>query len=371
MKFIQDALDTAVTDGVISADQKWKLSPYFGLDNQTNLNASQDSGLISLNSPRDIDDQTTNQESEAPRFVRGFHDVLITIGVVIVLFGLGSLTNFMLVGIGAWILAEILVKKQRLALPAVILTLVFAISSTLFIMGIVEEFQQVASVELDVVVGTGLFALLLTPFYWRFRVPIALSIMITAVLIFVFSIILLIVAKLINVENLFANGPIIVNIIGLFASVVLFAIAMWFDLKDRMREKRWSDVAFWLHLITAPVLLFSVISLLLYKEDVTFWWTESPTQYDALIAILCVLTMMVVGLLIDRRAFVTSGLISLIAAAIVIFESSNMAWENTTSIAFLVVGLIVLAFGIGWQFLRRQALKIVPASIVDRLPIVR
>lgn len=371
MKFVQNALDAAVSDGVISADQKWKLSPYFDLDNQTNLNGLQGSGLISLDSPRDIDDQTTIQESEAPRFVRGFHDVLITIGVVIVLFGLGSLTNFIIVGISAWVLAEVLVKKLHLALPAVILTLVFAISSALFVAGFVDEFQQVASVELDVVVGTGLFALLLTPFYWRFRVPIALSIMITAVHIFVFSILLLIIAKLINVENLFVNGPIIANIIGLVASLVLFAIAMWFDLKDRMREKRWSDVAFWLHLITAPVLLSSVISLLLYKEGVAFWWTKAPTLFDALIAILCVLAMMVVGLIIDRRAFVTSGLISLIAAAIVIFESSNMALESTISIAFLVVGLMVLAFGIGWQFLRRQTLKIVPTSIVDLLPIVR
>lgn len=371
MKSIQDALDNAVTDGVISADQKWKLSPYFGLGNQTSLNAPEGSGFINLDSPRDVDDQTTDQESEAPRFVRGFHDVLITIGVVIVLVGLGSLTNFIIVGIGAWVLAEILVKKQRLALPAVVLTLVFAVSSLLFIIGIVEEFQQIVSVELDVVVWTGLFALLLTPFYWRFRVPIALSIMITAALFFVFSILLLIVAKLINVENVFANAPIIVNIIGFVAAVVLFSIATWFDLKDRTREKRWSDVAFWLHLITAPVLLSSFISLLLYKEGVAFWWTEAPTQSDALIAILCVLAMMVVGLVIDRRAFVTSGLISLIAAAIVIFESSNMAWENTTSIAFLVVGVIVLTFGIGWQFLRRQALKIVPTPIVDRLPIVR
>lgn len=368
MNSFQKALDKATADGIITSDQNWKLAPYFG---EKSVPDTTSSDFADLDAPRDRDDQRMTEDSESPRFVRGFHDILITIGVIIVLVGLGSLTDFIFVGLGAWILAEILVKRQRLALPAVVLTLVFAISSLLFVIGSVDQFKQIATKELQVVFETGLFALLLAPFYWRFRVPIALSLMITAALVFVFSITLLVVAELIGIENLFANAPVVVNIIGLISAIALFAIAMMFDLRDRTREKRWSDVAFWLHLITAPILLSSFVSLLLYKEGVVFWWTETPTQSDAVIVVLCVLAMMVVGLLIDRRAFVTSGLISLIAAAVIIFESSDVSWENTTSIALLVVGVIVLTFGIGWQFLRRQVLKIVPSSIVDRLPIIR
>ncbi|MBB3309220.1 hypothetical protein FHT78_000949 [Rhizobium sp. BK196] len=62
-------------------------------------------------------------DTETPRFVRGFHDVLITIGILIVLPGLWGLASLYAVLPAILVLAEILVKRQRLALPAVVLTL--------------------------------------------------------------------------------------------------------------------------------------------------------------------------------------------------------------------------------------------------------
>ena len=62
------------------------------------------------------------EESEAPRFIRGFHDILITIGLVVGLVGLGGLASIYAVIPAAIVLAEILVRRQRLALPAVTLT---------------------------------------------------------------------------------------------------------------------------------------------------------------------------------------------------------------------------------------------------------
>ena len=80
------------------------------------------------------------------------------------------------------------------------------------------------------------------------------------------------------------------------------------------------------------------------------------------------LGMMVVGLVIDRRAFVTSGLISLIVAATIIFERTSMSWGDTTSIALLIVGLLVLSFGVGWNVLRRLLLRTMPSWVVQAVP---
>ena len=116
-------LDKAVDDGVINSDQRWKLAPYF----EGGIEAAQTAELdVSLDAPRDLGLAKQIEDSEAPRFIRGFHDVLITIGLVIALSGLSALTNILVVIVGAWVLAEILVKRQRLALPAVALTLIRA-----------------------------------------------------------------------------------------------------------------------------------------------------------------------------------------------------------------------------------------------------
>jgi hypothetical protein len=116
-------LDKAVDDGVINADQRWKLAPYFEGGIAEAKSAELD---VSLDAPRDLGLAKQIEESEAPRFIRGFHDVLITIGLVIALIGLSALTNVIVVLVGAWVLAEVLVKRQRLALPAVALTLIYA-----------------------------------------------------------------------------------------------------------------------------------------------------------------------------------------------------------------------------------------------------
>ena len=358
-------LDKAVDDGVINSDQRWKLAPYF----EGGIEAAQTAELdVSLDAPRDLGLAKQIEDSEAPRFIRGFHDVLITIGLVIALSGLSALTNILVVIVGAWVLAEILVKRQRLALPAVALTLIYA-GSALFTVGVYsEQFIEGYSVELKILIVTACSIALLIPFYWRFRVPISLAAMITSGLVLAFALTLYVVSRLININDVFTNAPFIFNAIGFIAAAILFAIAMRFDLKDRYRQKRWSDVAFWLHLITAPLLLYSFVSIILYQNAGALWWSATPQITDALIVVVCVLGMMMVGLVIDRRAFVTSGLISLIVAATVIFENTSMLWGNTTSIALLIVGLLVLSFGVGWNLLRRLLLRVMPSWIVQAVP---
>ena len=141
---------------------------------------------------------------------------------------------------------------------------------------------------------------------------------------------------------------------------------MRFDMKDRLRETRRSDVAFWLHLATAPLLLYSLFFILFGAKG--FWWADKPMISEAMAAIGMVTLMVLVGIIIDRRAFVTSGLISLGAALAVITRETGIDVSSVTAFAFMAVGVIVLLLGSGWQALRRFILAGLPEGITDRVP---
>ena len=64
--------------------------------------------------------------------MRGFHDILITVGIVVLLLGLGTLVNFLGVLPAIIVLAEWFVRRQRLALPAFTLTIMLAVIVELF-----------------------------------------------------------------------------------------------------------------------------------------------------------------------------------------------------------------------------------------------
>jgi hypothetical protein len=87
---------------------------------------------VSLDAPRALEDEAAVEPSEAPRFLRGFHDILITIGIVVLLLGLGTLVNFLVVLPAIIVLAEWFVRRQRLALPAFTLTIMLAVIVGLF-----------------------------------------------------------------------------------------------------------------------------------------------------------------------------------------------------------------------------------------------
>ena len=48
----------------------------------------------------------------------------------------------------------------------------------------------------------------------------------------------------------------------LIAGLGVFTLAMWWDRSDRVRQTRRSDVAFWLHLLAAPMIAHPVFHLL-------------------------------------------------------------------------------------------------------------
>ncbi len=367
MRKPEQVLAEATSGGVISASQRERLLAMF---------AESPAGAGELDRPTDNEPYQPEELSEAPRFVRGFHDVLITIGVVAALAGLWGVAPIRIgladgavgVLIATIVLAEFLVRRQKLALPAFALTVAYAISAAAIIIPLANSALEQRG---EAATGSLVFLLLpviLAPFYWRYRVPVALAAIIAMVFVFFFMFgAALMDANRDGGQDVLAAGGPWLGLLALSCAVALFTVAMSFDLRDRNRVTRRSDVAFWLHLVTAPALLYAGFSVTLGWQG-GFWWSREPGIYEAVVAVALVAVMMGIGILIDRRAFVTAGLISLGAAIYTLVWKAGLEFSSLSAFAILAVGVIVLMLGTGWRQLRRAFLARLPNGLRQRLP---
>lgn len=355
MSEIRQNLLRAAEDGVISPDQVDQLVGYFV---PVSTEALPETGVIG-----------TPPDTETPRFVRGFHDVLITIGIIILLVGLGTLASVIAVPFAVFGLSEILVRRQRLALPAVVLTL--AMGAAMFTIAGIWLVDDMPS---DTNTFTRMLSLFLPPtlamalYAWRYRVPIAVASLILTLAGFLLAVLFRALDGALAPGDLLVDHPYVVSFVLLAAALCLFVFAMRYDLSDPLRVTRRSDIAFWLHLVTAPTLLYASLSFLFLPSRYNlFELGKHDLLNGAMPVTVIVVVLMLVGIVIDRRAFVTSGLISLIIAfTSIVGGVGNL--ENGWAVAMLFVGTLVLALGIGWRGLRRSVISLLPDAWQRRLP---
>lgn len=364
-----EALGTAVDAGIIQPDQSARLRIHFE-ENGLLTPASQlrPELLSDLATLRDMDSVSSVEESEAPRFVRGFHDVLISIGIVIALTGLGILASVYVLIPASIALAEILVKRQRLALPAFVLTIAFVTGIVAAVITTLSNQNSDAIWNFLVVYGAVVAGLV--PFYWRYRVPVALAALILSAILLGYFLFLSGFGNS-TAADLLKSGAALWA--GLGFSIAAFCAAMWFDSRDRLRQRRYSDVAFWLHLGAAPALLNSALGIVLSTGKSGSLWMQGLTSAQAGASLAVIAVFMTTGLVIDRRAFVTAGLLSLGYALSVILKDmrlglQDLGGDNLFGITALFVGIVVLVLGIGWQPLRARILGVLPAAVRDRVP---
>jgi hypothetical protein len=285
-----------------------------------------------------------------------------------------------------WMLAELLVRGMRLVLPGLLLACLFvvlvyrAIPLDLII-GIMPDKYWISSALmtgprpdpvtwLDMFIG-GTAGFRVPPviiavkalvaggaaalFYARFRLPFAL---------------LPIAASLVVAIAAATRGigePSVQSLALLLCGLGVFAAAMSYDISDRERATRRADCAFWLHLLAAPLIVHSLVSMIVPSISAL-----TMTAAVALMIVAVAALLALVAVLIDRRALLVStfsylGLV--IAYAIRTAETSAPADPSAIFFSTLaVLGILVLALGVGWQPLRRGLLTLLPTAAVDRLP---
>jgi hypothetical protein len=141
--------------------------------------------------------------------------------------------------------------------------------------------------------------------------------------------------------------------------VAVFLAAMKFDMSDRNRVTQRTDIAFWLHLLAAPLIVHSIVYPLL---------TETAVGLGAAVAIVSLFAVLsLVALTVDRRALLVSSLLYLGYASSKLLSWSGVASENA-GLSILIVGGTVLVLSVAWQPLRRIVLSILPQNVRNLVP---
>jgi hypothetical protein len=312
------------------------------------------------------------------RFLKGFNDVFFTIGVVLFLLGAAffmppGTSGIVVMAALVWGLAEFLVKRLRLVLPGILLAVAFVVLVLAASVGLPVEGRLGSDFEwhwptdwsllqalrnypggpLAFTVRALVPAAAAAAFYWRFKLPFALLPLAASLVIAAFG-----VASL-----LLPHAPAVADtLFSLVSGLTVFAAAMSFDMSDRERVTRRADCAFWLHLLAAPLIVRSAMSLGALPLA-----SGAGSGTPALAVIVIVAVLALVALLIDRRALLVAGL-AYLGGAIGYLLSGNPG--ATLAATLVILGAIVLTLGAGWVPLRRLLLALLPSAISNRLPSV-
>lgn len=317
-------------------------------------------------------------DDEKLRLITGFADIFVTMGLgfffgaAYYLLGLyvGKPEVWALLAVCAWLLAEFFTRHHRMALPSIVLLGLFA--SAIF-RAVVDLNPAVVSGPMfapfytgaaprdwplywlggsaPVVIEAGLATALATAaYYWRFRVPITIAAGVGA----------LVAAILAGIILVFPDLDVrVFDAVGLILGLGVFALAMHFDMADPARQTRRADIAFWLHLLAAPLIVHSLISAIEHGR------TFNSTSAIAVLGIFVVLGL--VSLVIDRRALLASGLAYAGGAFGVLIQQTDLA-DKAGAATLLLLGLFILLLSAGWRPLRATLLSALPMGFTQRLP---
>jgi hypothetical protein len=147
---------------------------------------------------------------------------------------------------------------------------------------------------------------------------------------------------------------------ALVAGLAVFALAMRWDMSDPKRETRRADVAFWLHLLAAPLIVHPVFALMgLLSGGVSLG--------AAAVVILLYVALGLVALAIDRRALLVSALAYVLYALSTLFREFGAVSLNVALTA-LVLGSALLMLSAYWANARAAVLAILPEALRRGLP---
>ena len=303
-------------------------------------------------------------DEEQFRLLTGFNDIFVTIAVGLLLTAVAMLAGAMSPVAGAagvaavsWGLAEYFTRIKRMALPSIALLLSFVsgVFATCVLVanqgtnfGVVPDNVLVPGVVVGAIVTVGGAWL-----HWRrFMVPITVAAGAGALTTLAVAIAAGITTQL--------NSPAVLLTTAL-CGIAVFALAMWFDTRDRARVTRRTDVAFWLHLLAAPLIVHPVFKLMGLTEG------GVPADGAALTVILVYLALTVLALAIDRRALLVSALAYVIYAIQALVSSGSTPGEGV-GLTTLVLGLFLVLLSAAWRPIRRRVLELLPHGLTMKLP---
>lgn len=284
-------------------------------------------------------------DEEHFRLMTGFNDFFVVIAGLLVLLSVNWLFSHLVVPVAgdlvmsalAWNLAEIFVRRRHLALPAIVLTLVWMAGVFLAAKGLMPDgaLQPLVAMAASCVAAA---------LHWRrFQVPITWAAA-AAALAYAVG------ASLPDAWTLPA--------VALCGLATLAAAVAW-DMSDRPRLTRRADVAFWLHLLAAPLLVHAGFNALRVLEP--------GLDAGRAVAIgLAYLGLCWVSLVLDRRALMVSALGYVLAATVMALDKHAHSPASLVLVP-LLIGIALLWLSARWEDVRGWVVAPLPVGLKRRL----
>ncbi|KTE24384.1 MULTISPECIES: hypothetical protein [unclassified Sphingopyxis] len=308
-------------------------------------------------------------DEESFRLITGFNDIFVSIAAVILLVAVAwigesihpALAGAFVAG-SAWFLAEYFTRVRRMALPSIVLVLAFSAGVCATMIGfLVKHGEDIfgrdpGETTLAVVAGTiAAVTAAATWFHWkRFMVPITVAAGTAALAATA-------VALVLAITGVPSPDGTLPMILVLIAGIGVFALAMWWDKSDRLRQTRRSDVAFWLHLLAAPMMVHPIFHLLGVTRG------DDIGSGAAILVVGIYIAFGLIALAIDRRALLVSALAYVLFAMTQLFRTFGAVELNVALTAF-VIGSALLLLSAFWQNARAAVVGLLPDHLANQLP---
>ena len=373
--YSNEDINSAVASGALSADAAAALRAHVSTDREMPVG-----------------------DEENFRLVTSFNDIFVSIGVVILLVAVGSIGRAVFSSIGvemlsvglasllvaatAWFLGEIFTRRRRMALPSIILLTVFvwavfAAATGLLLApltlvsgggsgsgsgfdGNIIARTLGAAFAIGWMLAAGAITVLATYLHWRrFMVPITVAAGAAAVVGSILAALALADQAVNGGNGSYATLPLI-----LISGIAVFIAAMRWDMSDRERTTRRSDVAFWLHLLAAPMIAHP----LFYSLGIV--GGDRGVGIASAIGVIAIYILFgLVALVIDRRALLVSALAYVLAALAILFRQFG-AVELNFAFTALIIGSALLTLSVFWSPIRARLVAKLPLEWRNRLPVV-
>ncbi|WP_026480347.1 hypothetical protein [Ahrensia sp. 13_GOM-1096m] len=385
----QAHLEEAVRRGVINARQQ--------ADILVIAREGDDDSAAELQDVQNIDND------EELRLVGGGNDLFVTVGILMLFSGVGfalqtwlgdnQIIRAALMAVLMWLVAEFVTRQFRMKLSSTVLGLGF-LGYTAAILGIyIWETLDLAKIADNPQLAFGLrptigsygsaffggIALISILYFWRFRVPIMSAAIAVSLTGFAFLWTILYFYDGVTDGRVelptFEQIPLILEralMMPLICGIIVFCTAVYFDLRDRERSTVWSDCAFWLHVISAPLLVHPLF-ILATGQDVVLGKIE-PGMTASIMLGLLISAFVYVALAIDRRSLLipTLAYFGSLGVYYMIESTANSTGLPPLALILLVIGLLVIMFGAGWQRIRALIVRpTLPTSLINKLPPIR
>ncbi len=306
-------------------------------------------------------------DEEHFRLITGFNDIFVTIAAVLLLVAAAGIGNAiapgvpgLLIAAAAWGLSEFFTRKRRMALPSIVLLLAFVGGVASIPINILAESDPAMSDRTGALIGAGvgLLAAAAAWVHWRrFMVPITVAAGAAGIAGTVIALVLSAFAPSFGTQT----DEVVLLPLVFAAGLAVFAFAMRWDMSDPARETRRSDVAFWLHLLAAPMIAHPLFNWLGINDG------ENIGAAAALGVLAIYVLMGLVALAVDRRALLVSALAYVLVALTGLFREFGMV-ELNVAVTGLVIGSALLALSAFWSPIRTALIARLPGGMQTRLP---